>query len=184
MKNFPQPLLAIFKNPFNVAPHKQPVHQRAAARSVAHVVPAERAAIKLFERMGVMPERVRAAHLHVHEEMRRLPGGDFRPPTDRNSMDTNPVVNQRASFDRDWFRSEHFKVEPRRSDSFQILHVAEELENFRARPRQPEFGLQREFFHARLKLRLDATRPQRAPAAQGFKQHKSSGRRQHQAKPD
>ena len=70
--------------------------QRPAARAIAHVVQAERAAVALLEGVRVMPQRVRAAELDIHELVGRIPLGDFRAPADGNPMHADSIINERA----------------------------------------------------------------------------------------
>ena len=159
----------MFENALNIAPDKQQVHQRATPRPISNVVETQRSAIAFLERVGMVPQLVWPGQLHIHKLMRRLPGNDFSSPGDGKSMDANPVINQRSSFDDDGFGGEYFKIQPRGGDCFQVLHVGEKLKNLRSPTRQEEFCVKSKFFHRLLEFRLDAARPQRAPTTQGFK---------------
>jgi hypothetical protein len=70
-----------------VASHEQPVGQLAGApeaQRVAHGVAHQRGrpAVERLELVRVVPQPVRAAHLHVDEAVRRLPGLDDGVPAD------------------------------------------------------------------------------------------------------
>src|SRR5512135_3610464 len=58
---FPQALLPILENPFDIAPHEKPMDKRATARTIADKVTAERAAIVFLEDVRVVPQAVGAA---------------------------------------------------------------------------------------------------------------------------
>ena len=44
-QKFPQALLPILEDPFDIPPHKEPVDQRPTTRAIMHIVQAKRAAI-------------------------------------------------------------------------------------------------------------------------------------------
>ena len=95
-EKLPQTLLPKFKNPFNIPPHKKPVDERAATRTIAHLVAADRPAVALLEAVRVMPQEVRAAELDIHEPVRRIPLGDLRAPTQGQAVNGDAVINERA----------------------------------------------------------------------------------------
>ena len=96
-----------------------------------------------------MPERIRAAALHVHELMRRIPPGDLGPPVDGDAMNADAVVHESADTHRDGRGREDFKVQPRLRDGFKIVGVREKSECLRARAGQPKFGVEGELFQGR-----------------------------------
>src|SRR6266478_7032398 len=135
------------ENAFHVAKHKQPIHQRPAGRPVANIIYATRSAGMGLKDMRVMPVGVGTAQLHIHKTMRRIPLGDFGPPMDRDTVNTDPIINERAGPHRDGRLGEHLEMQPGRRDGFQIARFAEKSENFFTWTRQPLLSLKSEFLH-------------------------------------
>ena len=93
-KKLQHPLLPVLEDPFHIASHEKPIDERPAARAVAHVVQAKRAAVALLESVRVMPKGVGAAKLDINEAVRRIPRGDFRTPANGKAMDADAVINE------------------------------------------------------------------------------------------
>lgn len=104
--------MSILENAFDIAPHEEPMDERATARAIAHLIEAERSAIPFLEGMRVMPQVIRAAQLNVHELVRRIPLGDFRASTDGNTVNGDAVIDQGASTQNDRRRREYLKLQP------------------------------------------------------------------------
>lgn len=139
--------LPIAEYAFDIASHKQPLNQRPAARAIPNMVQAGGAAVALFEGVRMMPERIWAAELHIHELVRRIPLGDFRAPPDGNPTHTDAVVDERTRTHRDGCRGQHVETQPGRCDGLQVVRVREKCENLVPQTWQPQFGVESEFFH-------------------------------------
>ena len=123
------------------------MEKRATARTIADKVTAERAAMAFLEGVRVMPQGVGAAHLDVHELVRRIPLGDFCAPADGKTVNGDSIINQSAGPHDDGGRREDFELQPGRRDDLQVVGVGEEGKDLVSRARKPKFGLQREFLH-------------------------------------
>ena len=134
---------------FNVAPHEEPIHQCAATRAVTYVVHAQRPAVPLLKGVGVMPERIRTAALHIHELMRRIPRGDLGPPADGHAMNADAVVHEGAGTHLDGRGCKDFKVQPRWRDGFKVVGVREKSKYLGGWAGQPKFGVESELFQGR-----------------------------------
>ena len=123
------------------------VHDGAAEGMMADVVEAERAAVALLERVGVVPEPVGAAQLHVDETMRRFPRDDPGAPAEGQAMDAEAVIDHRAGAHLDRRGRDDVELQKGRREFFQIRSVGEEGEDFGAWARKPLLGVESEFFH-------------------------------------
>jgi hypothetical protein len=82
-----------------------------------------------LELVGVVPELVRALKLGVDEALARHPLLDSRQPADREPVQRQPVLDQRAGahLDRPW--RDDLERQPRRCDRFEVAGVGEEGED-------------------------------------------------------
>jgi hypothetical protein len=67
--------------------------KRATARTIADKVTAERDAMAFLEGVRVVPQGVGAAHLDVHELVRRIPLGDFRALADGKTVNGDSIIS-------------------------------------------------------------------------------------------
>ncbi len=114
--------------------------QDAPQDGVAHAVVDDRATDTLGERVGVSPEAIGAPALLVDEPPRRIPGRDLAPPAQRQTMNPQAVVDERAAPHRDRPRRQDLEAEPGRGQALEVRRLGEEVENFGPRPRKPGFG--------------------------------------------
>ena len=111
-----------------VGPDEDAVQPVAAAGEIGDAVADERAAVARLESVLVDPEHAGAGDLLVHEAARRVPGGDARPPADRDAAQAELVVDQRALPHLDRARRQHAEAQPGRRDRLQVAGVGEERE--------------------------------------------------------
>ena len=88
----------------------------------------------LFEQVLVVPEAVGALALLVDEAVGRVPGGDFAPPGERQAVDAEAVVDQRAPDHLDRPGGDDREGEPGRGELFEVAGVGEEGEDLVDRP--------------------------------------------------
>src|SRR4029079_4516972 len=103
---------------------------------IADAVPHESAAVTFLEQMFVNPEPVRAAKLFVHKSRRRFPGGDFRPPSNRETVNAEPMIDQRPGAHLDRSRRDRPKFHPWWCDRVEVRGVRKETKHLFARARQ------------------------------------------------
>lgn len=174
-EDFDEAVFSVLEYSFDVAADEEPVYQRAATGAVADIVVADGAIIAFFKGVGVLPEGIWTAQLHVFKTVGRVPLGYLGPPTDWNAMNANLVVNKNACAHFDWRWREDFKAKPRRREGFKIGGVAKEVEDPVAGRRKPDFRVKREFVQRRpLMPGFDATGARDAPATQGFYRGKNT----------
>jgi hypothetical protein len=140
-KPFLQLTAAERKNLFHVAADEQSLDEFAAEHRVADVVGAKRAAVLRREPMLVNPEPIRPALLFVHKALRWFPDGNFGLPPHWQTMNAQPVVNERARSQPDRFGREDLKIHPGGRECLQVVGVGEETENLGHRTGQPELGV-------------------------------------------
>ena len=118
------------------------VDEAIEGNRISDVVADDCAAVLRLEGVLVDPETIGTANLFVDESMRRIPGGDAGAPPDRQTVESQPIVDQGvfAHFDREGGHGP--EAEPRRRDGVEIRRIGEELEHTRPWRRQPEFGVE------------------------------------------
>jgi len=92
---------------------------------VTHMVRTKSPPIAFLKGVGVMPEPVGTAQLHIDEAAGRLPERYFRAPSHRHTMDPDAVVNECSPSHHDGRRSQYLESNPGRSYQFQIPRLAE-----------------------------------------------------------
>jgi hypothetical protein len=60
-------MLPILEDPFDIAPHKQPMKQGATLRAIADLVQANRAPVALLESVRVAPKSAGTTQLHIQK---------------------------------------------------------------------------------------------------------------------
>ena len=80
IEKLPQSFGPIGENPLDVAPHKEPVKEGAAAGRIAHMVGRQRPAVMRGEMMDVDPEAIRSPNLFVLKVPWWIPRRDARSP--------------------------------------------------------------------------------------------------------
>jgi hypothetical protein len=133
------------ENAFYIAADKEPVHQHPASWTVAHIINAKCAPVSFLEDVRVMPESVWPAQLHVHETVRRIPFGNSRAPVNRDAVDPDAIINQRAGTHRAESGNEDLKVQPWRRDGFKVPRLSEEWKDFVPWTRKPKLRVECEF---------------------------------------
>ncbi len=105
-----------------------------------------------------MPEPVGTAALFVDETQRRLPGGDLGLPPHRQMVHAQAVVDQGADAHGDRTRGQDLETEPGWGQTLEVAGVRKELEDLRARSRQPGLGTMFEDSQPELLQRYDGSR--------------------------
>ena len=77
------------------------MQQEMQRHGIANMVARKRAAVARLEGVVVNPLAVRSTKLLVHEAIWRLPEIDAGAPAQRQSVDAQPIINQRAGFHLD-----------------------------------------------------------------------------------
>lgn len=94
--------------------------ERAQGNPVADNVGHKRAAGVRLERMGMVPELIRAFDLLIDETVGRRPVEDFGTPADRQEPPADGVLDKRARFHRDWKRGANLEMEPGRGKLIEV----------------------------------------------------------------
>src|SRR5262249_36957391 len=121
---------AVVEDPLDVATNNQGVCQpaeSAAGKRVAHDVLDPGLVAGVLEVVGVVPETIWPAELHVDKSATCGPFLDPCQPRDPNDAPADRVFDQRADFHPDRCGSDDAKVQPRRREQIQVVGVSEEL---------------------------------------------------------
>src|SRR5262245_362110 len=92
--------------------------------------------------MLVHPERIGALGLVIDKAVGRFPRDDFALPLKRNAAQAQPIVEQRAFFERCFAARQYFKSQPRRRDPLEIMRIGKETEHSYERLRKPQIRLE------------------------------------------
>src|SRR3954447_2410054 len=121
------------EDPLQIAPHEEPMRHRAERpqrQRVAHHVAHDRAAVAVRrEFVCVVPQGVRPAQLTVDEAHAGLPVLDLGEPPDRQAVQPQPVLDDRAGAHRDRAGRGDGEPQPRRGDRLEVAGVGEEGED-------------------------------------------------------
>ena len=96
-----------------------------------------------LELVGVVPERVRAVELGVDEAHARLPLLDPRQPADREPVQGQAVLDQRADAHLDRPRGDDVERQPGRRDRLEVAGVGEEREDLVGRALEALLAVER-----------------------------------------
>jgi hypothetical protein len=99
---------------------KQSVDQSATEDSIREAVPHHCPTVGLLENVLVVPESIRPLKLFVHKPVRRIPGRDACAPAQRDAVNPEAVVDQRACPHDDGQRCCDVKNQPGRRDRLQV----------------------------------------------------------------
>ena len=124
--------MAKVKDALEVALHEQAVGklaQRAEGEGVADPVADSSALPVRLERMGVVPEPVRALDLNVDEPLPRLPGLDTGQPPNGDAVQLEPVLDEGAGGHLYRRRRDDSKAQPPGRDPLEVGGVRVELED-------------------------------------------------------
>ena len=134
--------MPVGKSFLKVALDEDPVDQPPELPIVFHLVPDERSPVMAEKGVFVNSRAIRAAALLVHKTVRRLPGGDFALPANRNGPKTKPIVDVHPRFQLDRPRRKNLRTHPRRREPLQVVGIGEEGKNLLQSLRPPNFLFQ------------------------------------------
>src|SRR5688572_10629988 len=95
------------ENLIDVRPNQPPVNEHVERDSIADAIAHQRPAVLRFECMFVNPPPIRSANLLIHKPPRRCPLANDRSPTDRETADSQPVIDDSSGAHLDRPRSEN-----------------------------------------------------------------------------
>jgi len=133
-------LATVSENFLHIASHFHPVDQtpdRSEGHPVPHDIFNQRSFSLRLEAMRVMPEGERSRELRIRETVRWIPRADFGRPSERYSMQTEAVADQRARLYVRRADSQNVKTQGRRRETFQIRGIRKERKDFIERARHP-----------------------------------------------
>jgi hypothetical protein len=107
--------------------------QRAQRERVVDAIAHDRAVRVRRELVTVVPQPVRAPDLAIDERRARLPLLDPRRPAQREAVQAQAVLDQRAGAHGHRLGREDLEAQPRRRDRLQVAGAGEEREHFLAR---------------------------------------------------
>jgi hypothetical protein len=116
-------------------------------RVVDAVADARRARVHLVKDVMVHPVSVRAFQLLINKLKRRVPAADSRPPSQRQTVKKDRVVDQSSFIHANRHGREDLEAKGRRSDSHQIGGIRKECKNLPARDGNHHLSLEQMFKH-------------------------------------
>ena len=121
---------------------------------VKHPVPHARPArLQLFKSVPMNPFAIRTFQLFVDKLARRIPRTNPRPPAHRQSVEQNPVVNQRSFLHPGGHLRQNLKSKRWRSQSDEICGIGEKGKDVVSRSRNRGLRLEKMFAHQCLYVR-------------------------------
>ena len=129
-------LRPIPEDPGDLTFHEQPIDPRSPGDVVRDFIRHQCPGLMRLKRVPMNPFPVRPPDLLVDEFVRRFPAGDFRAPADRNSPQSQAVIDECPLAHLDRKRREDPKVQPIGRQSIEIASIREERKYHVRRSRQ------------------------------------------------
>jgi hypothetical protein len=135
-----QSFCAIGEDLFDVGPDKESIDERTSINSIANVIAAHGSAILRLKGMFVKPLAIRSFDLLIRKAPGRFPIENSGAPTQRNTSEPDPVINEGAGLKVNRPGCDNFESQPGWSERLQIMGVREKLEDFGRGSGEPNFG--------------------------------------------
>lgn len=114
------------KDSSHVALNDQRVTDPMERGTKLNVIDDPRAFRARLESVCMVPPLVWSSNLDIGESMRGVPLGNLGAPAERDSVDTNSIIDQRAAPHLDRWRGQNAEAYPGRCDRVQVAGVGEE----------------------------------------------------------
>jgi hypothetical protein len=105
------------------------MNQPTAGYGIVHLIAANGLPVPFLKCVLVTPFAIWAGDLLIDKPERRFPNGDFGPPPEGDTMQTQTVFYQRTTSHLDRGGRQNGKVQPRRGNLFELISVREEIED-------------------------------------------------------
>jgi hypothetical protein len=138
---------AVVEDAADVRGYEEGIDKRAAEDGVVDVVSDLCAAVLRDEAMFVAPKAIWAAELFVDEAVGRVPRGDLAFPGDGQAVEAEFVAYVRAGLHHDGVGSDDLEFEEGWSETFEVVGVGEEGEDFLDGAGEEDGAIDGEGFH-------------------------------------
>ena len=127
-----QLLASKLENTVNIARDKEPMDEPTTWYGVPHAILGECTAVAGLEQVLMNPQPVRPSPLFVYETMGRIPGRDFSSPPNRQTAQSQSIIDERSRPQDNWVWCEDGQFQPKRSERLQVMASLKKEKTFSA----------------------------------------------------